>query len=169
MFERSKLSWFALRVRSRHEKVATAILEGKGFEPFLPLYRARRKWTDRQKDIDMPMFPGYVFCRFNPVTKAGVLETPGVVDIVGVGRTMAEISDGEIEALRRVVQHRMSCEPVSHLVAGETVRIDDGPLSGLEGKVVEVKKSLRLVLSVTLLQRSVLVEIDPEWVTPIES
>ncbi|MEZ5356577.1 MAG: UpxY family transcription antiterminator [Bryobacteraceae bacterium] len=168
MFDRSLFPWFALRVRSRHEKVAGTLLESRGYEPFVPLYKSRRKWSDRVKAVDMPLFPGYVFCRFNPATRAGVLNTPGVVDIVAFGPEYAVVDDNEIAALRRVCDNALECEPCDRVLAGETVRIDDGPLAGLEGKVVEVKRSLRLVLSVTLLQRSVLVEIDRAWVTPIE-
>jgi transcription antitermination factor NusG len=163
---RSQLSWFALRVRSRHEKLASSVLASKGYEQFLPLYRSRRQWTDRSKDVDLPLFPGYVFCRFSPKAGTGVLNTPGVVDIVGFGREYAVVEDTEIDALKRVVTSRLSCVPCEQEVAvGETVRIEDGPLEGLVGRVVDVKKSLRLVLSVTLLQRSVLVEMDRVWVT----
>ena len=168
MFDRSRFAWFALRVRSRHEKTASTLLESRGFEPFVPLYRSRRKWSDRIKAVDLPLFPGYVFCRFSPATRAGVLDTPGVVDIVAFGPEYAEVDESEIDALRRVCNNDLDFEPCEHVLTGETVRIDDGPLAGLEGKVVEVKRSLRLVLSVTLLQRSVLVEIDRAWVTPIE-
>jgi len=168
MLDRNHASWFALRVRSRHEKVASSVLESKGFEQFLPTYRTRRKWTDRLKDLELPLFPGYIFCRFHPKSRAGVLDTPGVVDIVGFGKTAAEVDAAEIDALKRVVTSKLSCEPWERLTVGETVRIEDGPLEGLEGKIVEVKKSVRLVLSVTLLQRSVLVEIDRNWVVPAE-
>ncbi|MEZ5403955.1 MAG: UpxY family transcription antiterminator [Bryobacteraceae bacterium] len=169
MFDRGCFPWFALRVRSRHEKMAGSLLESRGYEPFVPLYRSRRKWSDRIQAVDLPLFPGYVFCRFNPATKGAVLATPGVVDIVGFGRGCAEVDEEEIDALRKVCDNELECEPCEdHPLAGETVRIDDGPLAGLEGKVVEVKRSLRLVLSVTLLQRSVLVEIDRAWVTPTD-
>lgn len=164
--DRSQASWFALRVKSRHEKLASSVLESKGYEQFLPLYRTKRKWTDRIKQVDLPLFPGYVFCRFNPTTRSGVLNTPGVVDIVGFGKEFAVVEESEIDALKRVVSSQLSCEPCAPLSVGETVRIEDGPLEGLKGRVVEVKKSLRLVLSVTLLQRSVLVEIDRAWVAP---
>jgi transcription antitermination factor NusG len=147
--------------------LASTLLKSRGYEEFLPLYRARRKWSDRLKSVDLPLFPGYIFCRFNASARTGILSTPGVVDIVGFGDQHASIDEGEIEALQRVCEQQLSCEPCDHVVAGETVRIDDGPLAGLEGKVVEVKKSLRLVLSVTLLKRSVLVEINREWVTPL--
>ncbi|MFN7919384.1 MAG: UpxY family transcription antiterminator [Bryobacteraceae bacterium] len=166
MLDRSQSSWFALRVKSRHEKLTSSVLESKGYEQFLPLYRTKRKWTDRIKQVDLPLFPGYVFCRFNPTTRSSVLNTPGVVDIVGFGRELAIVEESEIDALKRVVSSQLSCEPCAPVAVGGTVRIEDGPLEGLTGRVVEVKKSLRLVLSVTLLQRSVLVEIDRAWVAP---
>src|SRR6266699_802656 len=79
--------WYALRVRSRHEQMVGAHLQGRGYKSFLPLYKCRRRWSDRFKEIEQPLFPGYVFCQFNPLNQLPILSIPGVVHVVGVGRT----------------------------------------------------------------------------------
>jgi transcription antitermination factor NusG len=158
------LLWFALRVRPRHDKIVSLRLRNNGFEECLPLYRVRRKWADRFKIVDLPLFPGYVFCRFDPSRLLPILNTPGVIDIVRAGRVLLPVKDCEIADLQRLTESGLNCEPWPYLQVGQRVRIEGGPLFGLEGLLVEIRKSPRLVLSVDLLQRSVLVEIDREWV-----
>jgi transcription antitermination factor NusG len=160
--------WYAVRVRSKFESNVSTVLEHKGVEKFLPTYRSRRKWADRVKTLDLPLFPGYVFCRIPLEERNVVLTTGGVVDIVSIGRVPAPISDAEIEAIRTVVQAPVHAEPWPFLKIGETVRIHSGYLAGLEGILIKVKNSWRLVISVTLLQRSVAVEIDAAYVTPLQ-
>src|ERR1700682_4995771 len=88
--------WFALQVRSRYENIVTAHLSGKGYESFLPLHKTRRRWSDRFKEIEQPLFPGYVFCRLNPFNRFPILTIPGVFLIVGVGKTPVPIDEDEI-------------------------------------------------------------------------
>ncbi len=159
-----RLSWFALRVRPRHDKTVSLTLRNNGFEECLPLYRARHKWADRFKMVDLPLFPGYVFCRFDPSSLLPILNTPGVIDIVRAGRILLPVKDCEIADLQRVARSGLHSEPWPYLQVGQRVRIEGGPLLGLEGLLVEIRKSPRLVLSVDLLQRSVLVVIDRDWV-----
>jgi transcription antitermination factor NusG len=166
MDTQERKQWFALNVRSRHEKCVLAQLEAKQKEVFLPLYNARRKWADRIATLSLPLFPGYLFCRFDPAERSAVIATSGLLDVVRIGRDMAPIEAVEIEAIRRVTQSTLLTEPYSGLVPGQTVTMSDGPLSGLTGKLMEIRGGLRLVLSVELLQRSVLVEIDKDWVIP---
>lgn len=135
-------------------------------EKFLPTYRSRRKWSDRIKTLDLPLFPGYVFCRIPLEHRNLVLTTGGVVDIVSVGRIPAPLSEQEIEAVRTVVSAKAHAEPWPFLKIGEKVRINGGSLSGIEGILIRVKNSWRLVISVTLLERSVAVEIDAAYVSP---
>jgi transcription antitermination factor NusG len=144
-------------------------LEQKGVEKFLPTYPSRRRWSDRVKTLDLPLFPGYVFCRIPLDGRNLVLTTGGVVDIVSVGRVPAPISEAEIEAVRTVVNASAQAEPWPFLKIGQKVRIDGGSLTGLEGILIRVKNSWRLVISVTLLERSVAVEIDAAFVSPINS
>jgi transcription antitermination factor NusG len=159
--------WYAVRVRSNYENNVSTVLEHKGVEKFLPTYRSRRKWGDRIKTLDLPLFPGYVFCRIPLDERNLVLTVGGVVDIVSVGRVPAAVSDAEIDAIRTVVESRVHAEPWPFIKVGETVRIHSGSLAGLEGILLRVKNSWRLVISVTLLERSVAIEIDAAYVTPL--
>lgn len=159
--------WYAVRVKPRHEKRVSEIFGYKQIEPLLPLYRARNRWSDRMKEVELPLFPGYVFCKLDPMFRVPVLSTPGVIDIVRFGKEPAVIDAVEVAALKRLMASGLAPEPWPHLVPGERVEIDDGPLAGCAGVIIEVKKRLRLVLSVTLLHRSVLVELDRSWVTRI--
>jgi len=163
---KTALQWYAVRVRSNYETNVSALLENKGVERFLPTYRSRRKWSDRVKTLDLPLFPGYVFCRIPLEERNIVLTTGGVVDIVSVGRVPAPISEEEIEAIRTVVQSRAHAEPWPFLKIGQKVKINGGAMSGVEGILVRVKNSWRLIISVTLLERSVAVEIDAAYVSP---
>ena len=140
-----------------------------GFEQFLPLYKSRRRWSDRIKLLEFPLFPGYVFCRIDPACRMQLLTLPGVQQIVGAGKTPIPIDNAEIAALQLAAQSGLSAEPWPFLRAGQQVLLKEGPLAGLEGLLVEVRKNYRLVLSVTLLNRAVAVEIDREWVTPIRT
>lgn len=159
--------WFALRVRPRFEKVVATAVRNKGFEEFLPLCRRQRRWSDRHKLVDLPLFPGYIFCRLNPRHRLPLLVTPGVLYMVGVGKIPSPIDFREIEAIQCLVRSGLVAEPWPFLEIGQSVCVESGPLSGVEGVLMEVRKQHRIVLSVTLLQRSVAVEIEREWVRPI--
>ena len=159
--------WFALRVKPRFEKIVATIAHNKGFEAFLPLCRCRRRWSDRFKLVDLPLFPGYVFCRLDPSRRLPLLVTPGVLYLVGVGKIPAPIESSEIEAIQRLVRAGVVAEPWPFLEVGQRVRVEYGPLLGVEGVLVDARKRHRIVLSVTLLKRSVAVEIDSEWVRPM--
>jgi transcription antitermination factor NusG len=159
--------WYAIRVKSNREKVVSSSLEGKGYESFLPLYRARRQWSDRAAEIQVPLFSGYVFCRLDAAHRLPVLTTPGVVLFVGFGKEPTAVEDSEIEALRTIVRNGVPAAPWPFLAAGQRIRIERGPLKDAEGLLVEVKSHYRLIVSVTLLQRSVAVEVDRDCVRPV--
>jgi transcription antitermination factor NusG len=161
-----KLPWFALQVRNRYENIVSAHLSGKGFEWFLPLYKCRRRWSDRFKEIEQPLFPGYVFCRLNVLDRLPILTIPGVDLIVGLGKTPAPIDESEIAAIQAAVKSGIRTEPWQCLQIGQKVRIEQGPLCGLEGILLGFRGCHRLILSVTLLQRSIAVQIEDTWVTP---
>jgi len=160
------LPWYAIHVKSRHERVTSTLLEQKGFEVFLPLYRALRRWSDRYKQIDRALFPGYIFARLDATLRVPVVSTPGVVSIVGTARPIP-VDAAEIHAIRVMVESGLPLETLPKLIAGDRVYISKGPVAGLEGIAVTVKNRHRLVVSVTLLNRSVLAEIDREWARPI--
>jgi len=148
--------------------VASVTLRDRGYEEFLPLYRAQRRWSDRVKELELPLFPGYLFCRFDVSDRLPILTTPGVMGIVGFGKTPVPIEPGEIAAIHRVLETGVAAEPWKYIVSGQRVRVEHGALAGLEGIFIETKKDHRLLLSVTLLQRSVAVQIDAACVVPIK-
>jgi transcription antitermination factor NusG len=159
--------WYALTVRPRHERSASQGLRNKGLEEFSPTYRARRHWSDRIKELQTCLFPGYVFCRFSYEDRLLVLGTPGITSIVGFAKTPAPIPDTEIAAILAMVKSGRRLEPWPYLRAGERVRIDDGCLQGLCGTLVREKDEWRVVVNVEILQRSVAVEIDREALTSV--
>ena len=159
--------WFALRVKSRAEKMVATIARNKGFEEFLPAYQRPNKWSDRTKIVEMPLFPGYVFCKLRPEHRLPLLTIPGVLHFVGIGKIPVPIEESEITAIRRAMESGLNTQPWPFLEAGQQVRLDGGPLSGLEGVLIEAKNDQRLIISVTLLKRSVAVAIERHWVTPL--
>ncbi|MBZ5586328.1 MAG: hypothetical protein LAQ30_29905 [Acidobacteriia bacterium] len=162
------LSWYAIRIQSRLGSVASATLRGKGYEEFLPLYRSRRRWSDRVKELELPLFPGYLFCRFDVSDRLmPILTTPGVIGIVGAGKTPVPVDDEEIGAIRAILRSGLAAQPWPFLQVGAKVYIERGPLAGVEGIIANTDKVYRLVVSVNLLQRSVAVEVDREWARPI--
>lgn len=169
MVSQNNTQWYAVRVRSRHEGSAARHLRARGLEAFLPMYPRRSRWSDRVKTVDFPLFPGYVFCHFNVEQRLPILTVPGVVHVVGVGKIPTPIDEHEIVAIQAAVKSGLYREPCPYLHIGKKVRIARGPLSGVEGILVGVKGHERLVLSITLLQRSVGVEVDQDWVEPISS
>jgi transcription antitermination factor NusG len=158
--------WFALQVRSRYENIVTAHLTGMSYESFLPLYMSRRRWSDRFKEIECPLFPGYVFCRLNPLDRLPILMILGVSLIVGMGKTPEPIDEIEIAAIQSAVKSGLPSQPWPFIQIGQRVRIEHGPLCGLEGILLDFRGRHRLVLSVTLLQRSIAVQVEDAWVTP---
>jgi len=163
------LLWFAIQVKSTHEKRVTSLLQYQTYECFLPLYTSRRRWSDRIKRVELPLFPGYVFTRFTAVDRIPILKTPSVISIVGIGAIPTPIDESEIAAIQRAVASGFGLSPHPFLQIGQRVRINGGSLCGLEGIIADVRKRDRLILSVTMLQRSIAVEIDSAWATPIHT
>ena len=126
--EAKAANWYGLRVRSKFEQTTSAALEARDCEVFLPVVRTRRRWSDRAKEIDTPLFPGYVFCRFHPAQRVPVLGSPGVVNIVGFGNEPACIPDHEIEAVKAMLRSSLPIFPHPFLTSGQRIRIGRGPL-----------------------------------------
>jgi len=160
----SPLPWFAVRVKSNYEKRVSTTLHGKGFEEFVPMYRARRQWSDRIKMVDLPLFAGYLFCRLDLSKRLSLLTTPGFLYLVGKGRTPEPVDENEISAIQRVVSSGLPLSPWPSLVVGQKVRLERGPLRGVEGVVSKIADEHRIYVNATLLQRSVCVEVDPDWI-----
>ena len=159
--------WYAIRVRSKHERMVTLSLKEKGYPIYLPLYRSRRNWHDRVKELDLPLFPGYTFSRFDAQKRLPILQTVGVVSIVGSSAGPIPVEEPEIESVRRMLNAKLPIHSEPPIRVGQPVRVVSGPLEGLEGVLVESKGRFRLVVSLSLLNRSVHAEVDREWLRPI--
>jgi transcription antitermination factor NusG len=164
----AKFHWYALYVHSRKETFVASQLEAAGLECFLPTYKSTRKWSDRVKEVQRPLFPSYLFCRCDYWNRRTVVMTPGVLQIVGNGRTAIPVPDEEISAMQMAVASSLSHQPWPYLEAGERVRVVHGTLSGVEGILVKFRGNHRVVLSVTLLQRSLAFEVELSWVMPVQ-
>jgi transcription antitermination factor NusG len=161
------LRWYAVYVRSNCEKVVTESFSGKGYSAFSPVYRVVRKRSDRTKEIILPIFPGYVFCQFDSSVRLPILTTPGVVKIVGAGNEPEPVDDAEIQSIHTIVKSDRSVQPWPFLKAGQQVQIMAGPMAGAVGTLLKIKNEYRLIASVTLLRRSVAVEVDHDSVIPL--
>src|ERR1700687_5806343 len=156
--------WFALGVTSRHEKVARDLLQINGCETVLPVYARRHQYGSRSRSFEIPVFPGYLFCRFDPSARLPILQTPGVLRVVGAGKNPIPVGDDEIVSIRRAMEARVPMTPCGYWHSGQKGRITRGPLAGIEGIIMNAQPPVRLVLSVNLLQRSLLLDIDADCV-----
>jgi len=166
----AKPAWFGIRVHPRNEVRASDNLSLRGYEPFLPARRVRRRWSDRFKILDEPLFPGYLFCRFDVSERTRILESPGVIQVIGIGRTPVPVGDAEIGAIRIMVESEVGLSPWPYLQTGQRIQIETGPLTGIQGIVVRSEtNNPRVVVSVTLLHRSIAAEIERDWIGPVTS
>jgi transcription antitermination factor NusG len=161
--------WYALRVRSRCEKAVQRALLARGYDHFLPLHRRTSKWSDREREVQFPLFPGYIFSRFDFARRVPILCIPGVIHIVGNGNIPIAIKEHELKAIARFLDSGLPLTPWPYLQIGQAVVVRHGSLAGVEGILLKLKGRTRLVVSVALLQRSVAVEIERDWVTPMGS
>lgn len=159
--------WFALYVRAKGEKTVSDLLRRRGYEVFLPTYRVVRRWSDRTVELDFPLFPGYIFSRFDVYRRLPILQTPGVIQIVGRGRQPLPIPEQEMESVRRLVTAQADARPHPFLKEGDFVRVQTGPLKGVEGILVRRKGRHQLVVSIQLLQRSVAAEVHLADIRPL--
>ncbi len=158
--------WYAAYTCANHEKRVAEQLEGRAVENFLPLYKSVRRWKDRQVQLELPLFPGYVFVRLPLRDRLRVLEVPSVVRLVGFNSTPTALPEEEIQALRKGLKAGICAEPHPYLWVGRRVRIISGPLAGREGILLRRKGHIRVVLSIELLQRSAAIEVDVSEIVP---
>jgi transcription antitermination factor NusG len=156
--------WFALTVKPRHEKAVGDRLQIRSLEAYVPVCHSRRKWSDRLKIVELPLFPGYVFSRFCFARRSSVLEVAGVTSVVGFDAKPCPVSDAEIEAIRVMVGSGLPIKEWPYIKVGQRVRICEGSMSGLEGILIREKTGYRVVVNVELLNRAVTVELDRDWV-----
>lgn len=159
--------WYALQVRTRWESSTAVLLAGKNYQTLLPTFKLKKRWNGRAREVDAPLFPGYVFCQFDAQNRLPILITPGVIAVVGRGRVPLPVDDEEIAAIQTVVSSDLQAEPWPYLEVGQKVRIENDSLQGLEGILINFKGDHRIVVSVSLLRRSVALEIDRYCVRPI--
>ncbi len=157
--------WLAAYTRPHHEKVTATSLEHRGYEVVYPRYRVASRWRDRVKQLELPLFPGYLFVRCDPARRLPVLQSPGLLYLVSDDRGPVAVPENEVENIRRAMLSRARLEPVPFLKAGDTVVVQRGPLAGVEGVLVAKRDMLRVVISVEMLSRSVAVEVDGAWLT----
>lgn len=160
-------NWYAVCTRHQHERSAARILEYKGFEVFLPLYKSRHRWCDRVKEISLPLFPGYLFVKIAMKRLLPIVTTPGVSSIVSCGGQPAGIPFSEIEGVRRLIGSTLQVEPHPFLKSGDWVRVTYGPIAGVEGILLRKKNIARLILSVEMLGKAASVEVDATYVERI--
>ena len=154
--------WFAIQVVARREKHVAGMLEYKGYAPFVPLQRVKEKSRNHGTPGDCPLFPGYLFCQFQPQATGLVVTTPGVVRILGCGRTPVPLRDEEVKNVQMIVDSGVPSESHGAVRIGSPVIVTEGPLRGLIGQLVKFKKKEKIAVSVSLLCRSVLIELD-QW------
>jgi transcription termination/antitermination protein NusG len=162
----TEMLWYAVYASANHEKRVAAQFEAMTIEHFLPLYRSVRRWKDRRVCLDLPLFPGYVFVRVALRNQLQVLRVPSVVRLVGFGGNPTALPDDEIQALRSGLSHDLRAEPYPFLTIGRQVRIKSGPLAGLDGILLRRKSGYRVVVSIELIQRSIVADMDIADVEP---
>ncbi len=156
----SQAQWYAAYTCAKHEKRVAAELGARDVEHFLPMYSSVRRWKDRRVTLDLPLFPGYVFVRLALRERLRVVQIPSVVRLVGFGGLPTALPDAEMEVLQSGLSRSPSAGPHPFLAVGRRVRITGGPFAGLEGILKRKKSSLRVVVSLELIQRSVAVDVD---------
>jgi transcription antitermination factor NusG len=164
----SARNWFAVAVQPNHEKSVDEYLKMRGLEALCPRYATRRSWSDRVKVVELPLFSGYVFCRFSFEERLAVLSTPGVRSLVSFGSVPAPIPGEEIKALQSIGTSGLPARPWPYLRVGQTVRVTRGCLEGIQGIIVREKHLFRIVVSVDMLMRSVAVEVERDDIEPLK-
>lgn len=166
-YENLDQRWLCLQVRSGWEFRSALGLKERGYDYFVPTFKQKREWSDRTKIVEVPLFTGYLFLRFDVRNDHSVVTVPGVIRFVGTGKMPTPIDNAEIEALQLTTRAGLTCGPCAFLAVGQEVEIRLGPLASLRGKIERFKNKQRLILSVNLIQKSVFVEIDGYEVTPV--
>lgn len=152
--------WYVAQTCARHEKSVAEQLHQKSIESFLPLYEKVSRWKDRRVRLQLPLFAGYVFLRMPLRERLRALQIPSVVRLVGFGGLPVALPDSEMEAMQNGLTTQLRVQPHPYLPVGRRVRIKSGPLAGLEGILLRKKGAFRFVLSVALIQRSVIADVD---------
>src|SRR5687768_10703547 len=159
--------WYALKTRSRHEKRVRDQLVQRDIDTFLPVCDEWRQWKDRKKKVELPLFPGYCFARFPLVERLRVLNVLGVADLVSINGRPEPVREDELSAIQQLVSTKLHYDPHPFLEEGMDVEVVRGPLAGVRGKLLRKDRVTRLVLAVSLVKQSAVVEIHPADVIPV--
>ena len=165
--EEVRAPWLAAYTLPRHERQVAKQLTERDITSFLPTYRSARRWKDRRKVLEVPLFPSYLFVQINPDNRLDLLRLPGVVGLVCFQGKPAPVANSEIENLRQGLSGGISVHPHPYLKVGRKVRICSGSMAGVEGILVRKRDCARIVLSISLLQRSISLDIDEADVEPV--
>ena len=160
--------WYAVSTRSRHEKSVGDLLQRKHIETFLPVYETVHRWRNGDHCLKLPLFPGYAFVRIALQDRLEVLKVPGVVRLVSFNGAPAPLEDEEVDSLRQALAAGVKASPHPYLTVGRHVRITGGPLAGHEGILIRRKRDFRVVLSIDLIQRSIMVDVEAGWLEPVQ-
>jgi transcription antitermination factor NusG len=163
----SRPCWYAASTRANHEKRVSDQLSARSIEHFVPLYGSIRRWKDRRVNLQLPLFPGYVFVHLALRDRLRVLQIPSVAKFVSFNGNPAALPETEIEALKAALERGIEAAPHPYVKVGRRVRIKSGPLEGLEGIVIRKKNDMRFVISLDTIQRSIRIEIDAPSVEPV--
>ena len=164
-----EIAWFALLVRTHRERSVEMLLRHKGFEVFLPVTTETRHYSGKKRHLEVPCFPGYVFCRFDPEDRLPIMTTPDIYRVIGNGKRPEPVPDSEIEYLRLLTSSGAHVERHPYVSVGERVHVQSGPLAGLTGILVGLKGCQRVVVSITLLRRAVAAEVSMSDLSPCRS
>ena len=159
--------WYAVYTSANHEKRVASQLDIRSVTHFLPLYDSVRRWKDRCVRLQLPLFPGYLFVRIAIRDRLRVLQVPGIARLVGFNGMPVPLPDHEVECLKFALAKGMRAEPHPYMKVGRRMRITSGSLAGCEGMLVRKKGNMRLILSVDLIQRSIMVDLDVSAVEPV--
>lgn len=157
--------WYAAHVRHQREQSVSGLLDAKAIRTYVPTFQEHRRWSDRMKVLDRPLFPGYVFCCIRPGDWFRVQTTPGVLQIVGTGRHPTPIDSAEMASIQRVVSASVARRPCEYVEVGSVVEVRGGPMDGLTGVLKEVRNERTLVISIGLLRRSIAIDLQDSWIT----
>jgi transcription antitermination factor NusG len=161
--------WYAAYTRANHEKKAQEQFQERSIHSFLPTYSSVRRWKDRRMRLQLPLFPGYVFVRIALRDRLRVLEVPSVARLVGFNGVPVALNEEEVECLRRALAQGALAQPHPYFTVGRRVRVIGGPLQGAEGTLVKRKGNFRVILSINLIKRSVIVEVSEADLEPISA
>ena len=161
--------WIAVYTKPRNEKTAFKQLKIKGFTVFLPLLRERRKWSDRKKWVEFPLFKSYIFVRTELKNGLFILQTNGVSSLVKLGGIISVIPDKDILAIKEMLEGGFNPEGIDYFVEGDKVEIIGGPLRGIQGVVARIKCQDQFILKIEAIQHAVSCQIEQKYIKPLKS